>query len=104
MKGQTQIMSAVLLTGIMIGLIGIAYVWGGPMIQKQKDVVKLDNMETFMQNLNKEVKSVAKNGGTSKLNVKLPGSLKVVNNNNIGNGTVDKIILEFETKGSVIQP
>ncbi|MFB6088832.1 MAG: hypothetical protein ABEK36_03585 [Candidatus Aenigmatarchaeota archaeon] len=104
MKGQTQIMSAVLLTGIMIGLISVAYIWGGPMIQKQKDVVKLDDMESFMRNLDKEIRNVAKNGGTTNLNVNLPGSLKIIEDSPLGNGTVDRIVLKFETKGSVIQP
>ncbi|MFB6075665.1 MAG: hypothetical protein ABEK17_00835 [Candidatus Aenigmatarchaeota archaeon] len=104
MKGQTQIMSAVLLTGIMVGLISVAYIWGGPMIQKQKDIVKLNNMENFMENLNKEIRDVAKNGGTSKLNVDLPGLLRIVNNGSGCNNNVDKIILEFETQGTAIEP
>lgn len=99
MKAQAQIMSAVLLTGIIIGLIGVAYIWGGPMIQKQKDVVKLKNMETFMKNLNKQIKDVAKHGGTDKITATLPGYFEVKDN-----GINDIIIMKFETVGSVIEP
>lgn len=97
-KGQTQLITAVLLTGIMITLVVMAYIWGIPLIEKQKDNVKINNMEDFFLELNNKIQSVAKNGGKEKIkNFKLSGTMKFIKN-----GFNDNISAEFETTAKIL--
>lgn len=97
-KGQTEIVSAVLLMGIMVSLVVVAYFWGVPLIEKQQDVVRVDNMNKFMKILHDNIKSVAKGGGREIMrNVEIPGDLSIDEQGN-------RIILDFTSSGSVIQP
>ena len=50
-RGQSQLIGVVLLTLIMITMIGITYMWGMPLIEKQKDTVKVSNVERMMKEL-----------------------------------------------------
>lgn len=92
-KGQAQIVTAVLLTGIIITLVAVAYIWGVPMIEKQKGNVKTERMESFMKDLNEKIQDIAKHGGTENVKVNLVGRLSLVDN-----GWNDLVRLEFETR------
>ncbi len=97
-KGQTEIVSAVLLMGIMVGLVIVAYFWAGPLISKQQDIVKVDNTNRFARTLNDNIKSVAKGGGREIMRgYEIPGELSIVEAKN-------KLVLEFKVTGTVIQP
>jgi hypothetical protein len=99
-KGQVEVVSAVLLTGIMISLVSVAYFWGLPVIEKQKDQTKLNEMEVFMKDFNSAVKEVANEGGRRELTVNLPGTLKFVESPSY----MDNITLIFDSQGSLIAP
>lgn len=73
MKGQQQALSAILISGILIGVVGSVYFWGVPLIQKNKDVALLESSESFMRQLNEKIKFVANNGGRDQIVVTLPG-------------------------------
>jgi len=66
-EGQSQIIGVVLLTLVMITMVGITYMWGMPMIEKQKDTIRISNMERLMKELDDKIQEVAKNGGAQKL-------------------------------------
>lgn len=95
-KGQVEVVSAVLLTGIMISLVAVAYFWGLPVIQKQKDRSRLATIQDFMKNLNDAVKEVANEGGRRKISTHIPGELQFVS------GEQDNITLSFQSGGSMI--
>ncbi|MCD6367696.1 MAG: hypothetical protein J7L45_01280 [Candidatus Aenigmarchaeota archaeon] len=95
MKGQSQVIVGVLLVLIMIILVGVTYFWGIPLIQKQKDVVTVSNTERFLKDLNDKIQDVAKNGGTRKITVDIPGEL-------ILDDKKDMFILTFKTTGDII--
>ena len=85
MKGVIEAVSALLITGIMIGVVGTVYFWGLPLIQKNKDASVLAGTEDFMRELNNRVKLVANVGGREEVKFNLPGiisfdssSIKVV--------------------------
>lgn len=96
--GQSQIVGVVLLTLVMIVMIGITYMWGMPLVEKQKDTVKVSNMEKFIKELDDKIKDVAKNGGTQKIEISsIPGEMKMMDQ-----GISDRIELVTTTTGTDI--
>lgn len=73
MKGIQEIVSAVLISGILIGIVGSVYLWGLPLIQKNRDIATMKGAEEFMKNLDEKIKFVANNGGKNQMNVNVPG-------------------------------
>lgn len=97
-KGQTQLVTAILLTGILIALVTIAYFWGIPLIEKQKDSVRVDNMESLFLELDDKIQSVAKNGGKENIEgYEVMGTMRF-----LGDGINDNITASFETSGGII--
>ena len=92
MKGQQQALSAILITGVLMGVVGSVYFWGLPLIQKNKDISVLENSEGFMLNLNNKIKNIANHGGRETMEVTVPGIIEFDG---------DNITLEIETTGSI---
>lgn len=68
LKGQSDIISAIIIIIIAIGLLGTAYTWGLPLIQKQQDTALAERVSNYFSNDNtnsiqKKIVSVATNGG-----------------------------------------
>lgn len=68
LKGQSDIISIVLIIIIAIGLVSTAYTWGIPLIQKQQDTSLVERIASYFGNDNvnsiqKKIVSVATNGG-----------------------------------------
>jgi hypothetical protein len=70
MKGQ-EVVTAILITGILLGLVGSVYLWGVPLIEKNKDVSLLQSAEEFMHNLDEKIKDVATHGGREQIEILL---------------------------------
>lgn len=69
MKGQTDIISVVIIFVISLGLVSTAYLWGVPLIQKRQDTALVDRIgKSFDKNnansLEKKIEYVANNGGS----------------------------------------
>lgn len=62
MKGQTQAVTAVMITGIMIGTISAVYVWGTPLLEKRESQAQLDQVENDVLGLMNEIESVSNSG------------------------------------------
>ena len=90
-KGQHEILSAVMIMGILIGVVGSVYMWGLPLIQKNKDVSVMEKAEGFMHSLADEIKYVAGSSGKKTIKIDAPGMLS------IGYGAVE---LRIETQGT----
>jgi hypothetical protein len=77
MKGQSQVVSIVLI--IILGLAALAFVlpWTFSMIQKKQDMKDLDDSYNFFKNLDEAIKDIAKNGGEEFLRIEVPGLLSV---------------------------
>ena len=74
-KGQEAV-SAVLISGILIGVVGSVYFWGIPLIQKSRDTSLLENAESFMTLMEQKIKSVAAGGGRENIRLTEPGTLE----------------------------
>lgn len=92
MKGQQEALSAVLISGILIGVVGSVYFWGVPLIQKNKDISLLENSESFMRDLDTKIKSIANNGGRDQIVIPVPGTASF-------DGQI--ITLSIETEGTI---
>ena len=58
-KAQTQAITLVLISGIIIALVGFAYAWGKPMIDKRSIVADFTAATRFMEDLDKEIVEMA---------------------------------------------
>jgi len=76
MKGQNEALTPVIITGIMIAVVASAYLWGMPLIQKNKDSIYLKQSESFMYELGDKIKFVANNGGKETITFNIPGTLR----------------------------
>ncbi|MDY6761470.1 MAG: hypothetical protein SVY41_00305 [Candidatus Nanohaloarchaea archaeon] len=76
--GQTQVLTAVLLGGILIAGVSAAYVWGLPILQKNQDVNNAEQSLSDMKELSRAISSVASSGGSRSITVNLAdGSLTI---------------------------
>ena len=91
-KGQQEALSAVLISGILIGVVGSVYFWGVPLIQKNKDVSILETSESFMRQLDEKIRSVANNGGRDHIVIPVPGIVSFDG---------ETIRLTIETQGTI---
>lgn len=92
MKGQQQALSVILISGVMIAVVGSVYMWGIPLIEKNRDIAILINSKRFMQDLTDKIKYVANHGGKDKIMISVPGELKLDNK---------RFLLTLETKGTM---
>ena len=91
-KGQQEALSAVLISGILIGVVGSVYFWGVPLIQKNKDISLLESSEAFMRQLDEKIRSVANNGGRDSIVISVPGIVSFDG---------ETIRLTIETQGTI---
>lgn len=95
LKGQSDIISAVIIIIIAVGLVGTAYTWGLPLIQKQQDTALVERATNYFSNDNvnsiqKKITLVATNGNAdtftgdiSGLWQLVPNGVSSVNNNSL---------------------
>ncbi len=77
-KAQTQTISVVLMTGIIISLAGAAYLWGKPLIEKRMTISDFTNALDFVLDLDKKIVDVV-NSGSGSFEIDIPkGTLRVV--------------------------
>lgn len=77
-KAQSDIISAVIIIVIAIGLVGTAYTWGLPLIQKRQDQAVVDRTSSYFNqdndnSLTKKIESIAKNGVEDTFSVDVNG-------------------------------
>ncbi|MBU5678786.1 MAG: hypothetical protein QXJ96_01325 [Candidatus Aenigmatarchaeota archaeon] len=72
MKAQQEIITYILITAILIIVVSSAYIWGIGIIEKNRDVANLQNIEAFMKELNNKIKSVANTGGRESVKIDIP--------------------------------
>lgn len=70
-KGQTQVLTAVLLGGILIAGVSSAYIWGLPILRKNQDVNNAKQSLTDLKKLSKAVGAVASGSGSRSVTVRL---------------------------------
>lgn len=81
MKGQTQALTAILITTVTIAAISAAYVWGTPLLEKRESKSELNNIEEDVMNLHSSIISTSKSGSgtTNKVELSLGDGELTVN-------------------------
>lgn len=62
MKGQTQALTAVLVTTVTVGAVSTAYVWGTPLLEKRQSQAELNKVEKEVFELYNDINSVSSSG------------------------------------------
>ncbi len=65
MRGQSNVISLVIIAGIVIGLVGASYVWAVPLIEKRTTVSEYELVEQFVTELYREIVDIANTGSGS---------------------------------------
>ncbi len=79
MKGQTQAVTAVMITGIVMGGIGTAYLWGVPKLEKRQVQQQITSTEEDITNLRSQVISVSEKGSGASSTVTLDADTISIN-------------------------
>jgi len=61
-KGQTQAVTAVMITGILVGTISAVYIWGTPLLEKREGQAELNQIENDVVSLSNSIESVGNSG------------------------------------------
>ena len=84
MRAQIAVISVILISGIIISLVGAAYFWGMPLVEKRSIVTQTQTAENFILRLSEAVIGIANTGaGTQSFDVPF-GSVKIVPFNSTG--------------------
>jgi len=81
-KGQVEMISVVLISGIIISLVGFAYMFGMPLIEKRSTITQYGSAVKFMEDLDKKIVEMARScttqkGCDEKLTAPLSGQIRV---------------------------
>ena len=76
MKGQTQAVTAILVTSVIVGSVATAYVWGVPLLEKRQSQSDLNNVEDKILTTYDTIVSVSNGGSgtTQEVNLEPPNS------------------------------
>lgn len=69
--GQSQVVTAVILGGILIAGITAAYTWGVPILQKNQDIRNAEQSLDGMTRVSEAIADVAREGGARRVSVRL---------------------------------
>lgn len=83
MKGQSEILVFVLLFIISIALFVSATLWSKNIFQQNVDVARMENAEKFMRDLNENIQSIIKFGGSKEIRYSLDGTIELVDSKTI---------------------
>ncbi len=54
-KGQSEVITFVLLGGVIVSLVGAAYMWGAPLTEKRSSLAEAESVKAFFDVLNKKI-------------------------------------------------
>lgn len=69
--GQSQVLTAVLLAGIILTAITSAFLWGMPLLEKNQDQTAVENTLSDFRKLSSGIESVVTEGGSRQVTVRL---------------------------------
>ncbi|MFH1229418.1 MAG: hypothetical protein V1678_03275 [Candidatus Aenigmatarchaeota archaeon] len=83
MIGQSEIMVFVLLLVIGVSLFTSATIWSRDIFQQNVDVARVESAEKFMKDLNEDIQSIVKFGGSRELRYGLEGTIRIADSQTI---------------------
>jgi hypothetical protein len=76
-KGQSQIVSAIIVVLVILTIVGTVFPWASSVIQKKKDSKSVEDVYNFFNQLEASIIDIARNGGEESLELKIPGKITV---------------------------
>ena len=101
MKAQTQALSLVLIAGIVIAMIGLAYAWGMPLIQKRTTITEFSTAQNFILTLDSKITEIV-NSGVGEFRLDIPSGFVRVIDYGASDPDNNSIIMEFITNQPMI--
>ncbi len=101
MKGQVSVISVVMISGIVIALVGTAYMWGLPIIEKRSVDTEFNIAKSFVFALNDLTVNMA-NAGSGRETLDIPNGLVRVVPSGANDPDNNSIIFEFEATQPMI--
>lgn len=71
MKGQTQAITAVMLTSVVVGSIGTVYLWGTPMLEKRQAQEEVSETESDVKELYNQIVETSRQGSGASTSVEI---------------------------------
>lgn len=103
LKGQSEALSIILITGIIISMIGAAYLWGAPLIEKRSSVTELSIAEDFITELNSKIVEIANSGG-GEATLKIPKGKMTIVPYNYSTDENNSLLLDFFVTQQMVFP
>lgn len=100
-KGQ-QVLTAVLLTGVILTVSSSAYFWGRSMLDKSQDQRNFEEMEKLIKDINRNIKQVSSRGGRREMEFDLPEGAELSLNEAPSTTQMDNITLSFTVEGKMM--
>jgi hypothetical protein len=88
-SAQVDVISIVMISGILLALVGAAYLWGVPIVEKRSTLTQFQIAQDWLDKLNKAITDVANSGGRTDLDIPfgivsiIPIDSQTQNNNTI---------------------
>jgi len=101
MKAQVNTLSIVLIAGIVVAMIAIAYAWGMPLIQKRTTITEFSTAQNFILSLDSKITDIA-NSGSGEFILDIPSGFVNVYGYGDGNPDNNSVVLEFVTDQPMI--
>ncbi len=81
-KAQAEVISALLIVGITVAAVSVAYLWGVPIIQKGQSTSQIREAEALMTDIENAIADVVQNGGQRSIDLKLQGFFEISEDDN----------------------
>ncbi len=82
-KAQSQVLSIILITGVLVAVVGASYMWGVPLIEKGRTSSDNEIAESLMVMLKEKIDDVAETGEQRTVSVDLTGDLELTDDNSL---------------------
>ncbi len=82
-KAQSQVLSIILITGILVAVVGASYMWGVPLIEKGQTSSDNEIAESLMVMLKEKIDNVAETGEQRTVSVELNGDIELAEDNSL---------------------
>lgn len=82
-KAQSELLSMMLITGILIAIIGSSYLWGIPLIEKSKTSAENEKAESLMKMIKEKIDDVAQTGEQKTFSFDLSGDMELTDDNSL---------------------
>lgn len=101
MKAATQAISIVLIVAMVAGLVGVAYSWGVPIMQKRTTISDFSIAESFILQLDNKIKDIA-NTGAGQVTLDIPLGRLILIPITSNEPENNSLVLEFPTSQPMI--